>query len=258
MHPQVPVETPDMYEMQMYHAHQICGIVAHVKDRFVSHSAFGRSFLMHFSRGVAAAAIRCLAVAGEPLTDFKEQQEVLTIFEKIKKETGFRVDFIRNELMKKWNWTDEYVHQQEQRQQHNQQQAQHQQQQQQQQQQMQTMLHTPPMDFAGFPMPLHPPPHAPSHPLPPPPAPLMSQPPHPQAAHPPQTGPQPGQQQGQQPQPQPQPGMPKFPRGIVNPLMKTADFASPTHPYQSHYVPPSKANSGEGHYFYRLVESNFN
>ena len=38
-------------EMRQYHSRQICGIVAHVKDR-----------------GVASAFIRCLAVAGENLT----------------------------------------------------------------------------------------------------------------------------------------------------------------------------------------------
>ena len=38
MHPQITIDNQDMYEMQMYHARQICGIVAHVKDRYVQSS----------------------------------------------------------------------------------------------------------------------------------------------------------------------------------------------------------------------------
>lgn len=75
-------------ELRLYHSRQICGIVAHVKDR-----------------GVASASIRCLAVAGENLTSRPEQEEVLEIFEKIKKETGWRVAFIGDNLKEKWGWT---------------------------------------------------------------------------------------------------------------------------------------------------------
>jgi hypothetical protein len=78
----------EMDEMRQYHSRQICGIVAHVKDR-----------------GVASASIRCLAVAGEQLTIRREQEEVLEIFEKIKKETGWRVAFIGDALKEKWGWT---------------------------------------------------------------------------------------------------------------------------------------------------------
>ncbi|ETN41841.1 uncharacterized protein HMPREF1541_03778 [Cyphellophora europaea CBS 101466] len=74
-------------EMRQYHSRQICGIVAHVKDR-----------------GVASASIRCLAVAGENLTVKREQEEVLDIFDKIKKETGWRVAFINDALKEKWGW----------------------------------------------------------------------------------------------------------------------------------------------------------
>ena len=159
LHPQIPIENPDMYEMQMHHASQICGIDAHVKDRSVppSHSFIVVFFLLTVSRGVAAAAIRCLAVGGEPLVDFKQQQEVLTIFEKIKKETGFRVGFICDELMKKWGWTEDYVRAQTQ-QNHYPQQPQPPQ-----QQAMQSMLHTPPMEYGGFNMPMQPSPHQQHH-----------------------------------------------------------------------------------------------
>ena len=100
----------------MHHAHQICGIVAHVKDR-----------------GVASVAIRTLAIAAECLSDFKEQSEILTILEKIKKETGWRINFITGELRQKWGWNDEYVQQQQQRQNM--------------QQSFPGMMQSPPMDY---------------------------------------------------------------------------------------------------------------
>ena len=79
----------EMAELRLYHSRQICGIVAHVKDR-----------------GLASASIRCLAVAGENLTVKVEQEEVLEIFEKIKKETGWRVAFIGDDLKAKWGWNN--------------------------------------------------------------------------------------------------------------------------------------------------------
>jgi len=78
----------EMHEMKLHHSRQVCGIVAHVKDR-----------------GVASASIRCLAAAGENLTDRREQEEVLQIFDRIKKETGWRVDFIHDDLRERWGWT---------------------------------------------------------------------------------------------------------------------------------------------------------
>jgi hypothetical protein len=33
IHPLMAPDTPDMFDIKMYHARQICGIVAHVKDR---------------------------------------------------------------------------------------------------------------------------------------------------------------------------------------------------------------------------------
>ncbi|RMZ89698.1 hypothetical protein DV736_g3092, partial [Chaetothyriales sp. CBS 134916] len=76
-----------MQEMKQHHARQICGIVRHVKDH-----------------GVAAGSIRCLAVAGEFLTDQREQEEVLQILDKIMKETGWRVAMINDDLKEKWGW----------------------------------------------------------------------------------------------------------------------------------------------------------
>jgi hypothetical protein len=92
MNPMRGPEDPEMLDLKMHHARMICGIVAHVKDR-----------------GVASACIRCLGIAAECLTDFREQTEILSILRKIKKETGWRIDFLEPELRKKWGWTIEYV-----------------------------------------------------------------------------------------------------------------------------------------------------
>lgn len=82
-----PQTAEEMQETTVYHSRQVCGIVSHVKDR-----------------GVASASIRCLAVAGEHLTVRREQEEVLQIFDRIKKETGWRVTFIHDDLKEKWGW----------------------------------------------------------------------------------------------------------------------------------------------------------
>lgn len=143
-------------------------------------------------RGVASAAIRSLAVAAECLTDPNEQTEIISILEKIKKETGWRIDFLKPELKKKWGWTDDYLRQQ------------------QQQQQMPMMMHTPPMDFQ----------YQQTTSLPPAP-------------------------------PVPAPQMPRG--GIPNPMMQSADFNAPHHPYEKFYVAPIRAQPVH-HSFYNLFE----
>ncbi|EMC91934.1 hypothetical protein BAUCODRAFT_79055 [Baudoinia panamericana UAMH 10762] len=95
MHPYYASDTPEMSEAGKRHANMICGIVAHVKDR-----------------GVASVAIRSLAHAAEVLTDRREQEEVITIFEKINKETGWRIGFVYGELMSKWGWNEQPAPQQ--------------------------------------------------------------------------------------------------------------------------------------------------
>jgi len=52
-------------------------------------------------------AIRSLAIAAECLTERREQEEVLGILARIKKETGWRVDFLFPELKAKWGWPAE-------------------------------------------------------------------------------------------------------------------------------------------------------
>ncbi|GKT47507.1 uncharacterized protein ColSpa_07688 [Colletotrichum spaethianum] len=77
----------EMRALQLHHAHQVCGIVAHTKDR-----------------GVASVAIRSLAIASAVLTDPREQEEVLEILDKIHAESGWRLGKIHGELKKAWGW----------------------------------------------------------------------------------------------------------------------------------------------------------
>lgn len=93
IHPLESQFSPEMRAMQQRHAHAICGIVAHCKDR-----------------GAASVSIRCLALAAECLVERHAQQEALEIFDKIIKETGWRVDFIKKELQETWGWTTPQHH----------------------------------------------------------------------------------------------------------------------------------------------------
>lgn len=88
IHPVTSVQHSDMQALQLANAHQICGIVAHMKDR-----------------GVVSAAIRCTAIAAEVLVDRYEQEEVLQILDKTQKDTGWKIDFISRHLKSKWGWT---------------------------------------------------------------------------------------------------------------------------------------------------------
>ncbi|PSK59432.1 Transcriptional activator protein UGA3 [Elsinoe australis] len=92
IHPYMPADNPDMWNMQKQHSQMICGIAAHVKDR-----------------GVASVALRSLAHAAECLTDRREQEEVLQIFTKINKETGWRIAFVFKELKERWGWKDDQM-----------------------------------------------------------------------------------------------------------------------------------------------------
>lgn len=154
IHPFVSCENEEMRQVCLDHAHQVCGIVAHVKDR-----------------GVASVALRSLAIAAECLHVRREQQEVLDIFERIRKETGWRVHFMYKDLKSKWGWELEDSAQQMAQQQNSMQ-----------------FLHSNSL-----------------LPAPPP----------------------------------PQPQQASMPGGILNPLLKTADFSLPNHPYQQYYQPPN-------------------
>ncbi|KAL6710367.1 hypothetical protein ACN47E_009313 [Coniothyrium glycines] len=86
---------PEMWNMLEQNSKFICGISAHVKDR-----------------GVASVALRSLAIAAECLTDRREQEEVLQIFDKIRQETGWRVGFVNTELKQKWGWDTPHAQEQ--------------------------------------------------------------------------------------------------------------------------------------------------
>ncbi|KAI1740199.1 hypothetical protein F4680DRAFT_458850 [Xylaria scruposa] len=77
----------DSLATQQYHAHQVCGIVAHNKDR-----------------GVASVSIRSLALVAEALTARAEQQEVIAILERIDRETGWKLADVIAVLKRKWGW----------------------------------------------------------------------------------------------------------------------------------------------------------
>jgi len=83
-------ENVEMGELCARHSQMICGIAAHLKDR-----------------GVASVALRSLAHAAEVLTERKEQEEALRIFERINRETGWRIGFVYKELKQKWNWPED-------------------------------------------------------------------------------------------------------------------------------------------------------
>jgi hypothetical protein len=158
-------DSEEMHAMLLSHAHQICGIVAHVKDR-----------------GVASVAIRSLAIAGECLVDRREQEEVLEIFDKIRKETGWNVKFLHAELKAKWGWQEDG----------------------QQQSHQQNSL------AQFFPSTTQPPTSS-LPPAPPPP--------------------------------------PRFKgAGGINPLLKSADFSNPNHPYQQFYQPPNPHQHNQYNY----------
>ncbi|ENH75174.1 Transcriptional regulatory protein moc3 [Fusarium oxysporum f. sp. cubense race 1] len=86
-----PLESPASSErlrfLQLQHAYQVCGIVAHTTDK-----------------GVATVAIRCLAIAAAVLTNPNEQDEVLEILDRFNSTNGWRLGAVEMELKRKWGW----------------------------------------------------------------------------------------------------------------------------------------------------------
>lgn len=144
-------------------------------------------------------AIRSLAHAAECLTDRREQEEVLSIFEKINKETGWRIGFVFKELKEKWGWHDSppqpppQQHQQQQLMPPNQSLL-----------QSQALMPTYQQQYANNMQ-----------------AVAVAPPPPPPPPQPPAAAPR------------------RPPSGIINPLYATADFTMPQHPYQNVYVAPN-------------------
>lgn len=171
-----------------------------------------RSLLIGIS-GVASVATRSLAIAAESLVSRTEQEEVIQIFDKIREETGWRVAFLNDELKQKWGWSED-----------------------------DDQSKPPPGDNQQKPSMLiqqqQQPPHQSHHQNMPSNGSTSSM-----SSY--SFGSQSGQQQPlQQPQQSsnmgPMPSMMgKMPKqGIVNPILKMADFSAPVHPYQNYYVPP--------------------
>ena len=77
-----------MHETQLHHSHQICGIVAHIKDR-----------------GIASVAIRSLDIAAEVLFN-RCEQGVFEIFERIRKKWAENFAFYTMNS-EKWGWPSE-------------------------------------------------------------------------------------------------------------------------------------------------------
>jgi hypothetical protein len=208
------------------------------------------TFTDTYCSGVASIAIRSLAHAGEVLTDRQQQEECLQVFEKINKETGWRIGFVYKELKEKWGWQEEPSPEQfaqthtaalqekerQEQQQQQMQQAHAQQQQQQHQHHMQQQSMQLQQGFMYNSQNL-----AQNMSLPP----VQLTPPHQNMSQTPQQ-----QHQQRQPQQQQQPPSSagkqnkKMPSGILNPMYAKADFNLPQHPYQDVYVAPS---SGYGH-----------
>ncbi|EMT66007.1 Transcriptional regulatory protein moc3 [Fusarium odoratissimum] len=86
-----PLESPASSErlrfLQLQHAYQVCGIVAHTTDK-----------------GVAIVAIRCLAIAAAVLTNPNEQDEVLEILDRFNSTNGWRLGAVEMELKREWGW----------------------------------------------------------------------------------------------------------------------------------------------------------
>ncbi|KAI1185312.1 hypothetical protein F5B17DRAFT_441962 [Nemania serpens] len=87
VNPSASKDSEDSRTAQQHHAHQVCGIVAHSKDR-----------------GVASVSIRSLVIVSEVLTEYAEQQEVVAILERIDRETGWKLAGVIAGLKKKWGW----------------------------------------------------------------------------------------------------------------------------------------------------------
>lgn len=87
INPVSPRDTEENRAAQIHHAHQVCGIVAHTKDR-----------------GVSSVAIRSLAIASSVLIEVDEQKEVLAILERINTDTGWRLGKVCSDLKKTWGW----------------------------------------------------------------------------------------------------------------------------------------------------------
>lgn len=87
MNPLSPRDSQEAKAIQLHHAHQVCGITAHTQDR-----------------GVASVSIRSIALVAEVIEDLSEQQEIVSILEKIDHDTGWKLAGIIKQLRSVWRW----------------------------------------------------------------------------------------------------------------------------------------------------------
>jgi hypothetical protein len=101
----------EMHKMQHSHAHDMCGIIAHTKDRLVKSCLQSQRITSnHSSRGIADIALRCLVIAAECLQTREAQEEVLGIFDNLTKVTGSNAESTKNDLKQMWSWADAHPH----------------------------------------------------------------------------------------------------------------------------------------------------
>lgn len=77
----------EMRTLQLHHAHQICGIVAHSQDH-----------------GIALVALRSLAIGAAALIERREQEEALKILIDVNKQRGRGLGSLESELKRAWGW----------------------------------------------------------------------------------------------------------------------------------------------------------
>ncbi|KAH8651015.1 hypothetical protein BX600DRAFT_441462 [Xylariales sp. PMI_506] len=78
-------DSPESRAGALYHAHQVCGIVAHTKDR-----------------GVSSISIRSIVIVSEALTDSMEQDEVISILQTTERDTGWKLAGVIQNLKRRW------------------------------------------------------------------------------------------------------------------------------------------------------------
>ncbi|RJE17668.1 hypothetical protein PHISCL_09993 [Aspergillus sclerotialis] len=94
IHPLESGSSPEMQRTQKLHAKDICGIVAHMKDR-----------------GTATFPIWFLIIGAECLVEKEAQEDVLKVIDDLLKDNSFRAEYIKNELRKAWGSTSSSSHQ---------------------------------------------------------------------------------------------------------------------------------------------------
>lgn len=78
----------EMRALQLHHAHEVCGIVAHSEDR-----------------GIRSVSIQALVIVSTVLVELDEQMEVIHVLEKIEAQSGWRLESEKWKLSVAWGWS---------------------------------------------------------------------------------------------------------------------------------------------------------